>query len=187
MSSSPSGEFGQPGAVVVPGAAISARIIELAKDIKESCRPDQLPLVLIGVLKGSAFFTTDLGRVLTIPVEFDFVSVRSYGRSTESSGVVELVKDVSNPIAGRHVLMVEDIIDTGLTTDFLYTHIARHGPASLRLVTLLNKPARRQREVRIDFCGFDIPDQFVVGYGLDYAEQWRNLPDVRVLEGVVAS
>src|SRR5207302_8706779 len=140
----------------------------------DSC---ERPVVLVCVLKGSLFFTADLARSLRIPVEVDTIAVRSYAGGVQSSGTVELVKDVSILLHDRDVLVVEDIIDTGLTTSFLLDHLVRHRPRSLRLVTLLDKAAPRRRQVRIDFRGFTIPNRFVVGYGLDLAERWRNLRD----------
>jgi hypoxanthine phosphoribosyltransferase len=189
-----------PGAVLIDSETIRRRIVELAETIDRAyapaARPAQLalgidaaeggedqPLVLIIVLKGSILFGADLSRALTIPVQYEFVACRSYGDGVTSSGTVELVKDVSMTLAGRDVLMVEDIVDTGLTTAFLYEHLASHKPRSLRLVTLLDKHGRRQKEVRVDFRGFDIPDEFVVGYGLDLAERYRNLHDIHLVEG----
>jgi hypoxanthine phosphoribosyltransferase len=172
---------GVPGPVVVGPAAISRRIAELAEEIDAAYAGAGDALVLLCVLKGSLFFTADLARALRTPVEIDAIAVRSYG-GREPSGTVQLLKDVGMPLAGRHVLLVEDVIDTGLTTAFLHEHVARHRPASLRLVSLLDKPGRRRREVRIDFRGFVLPDDFVVGYGLDLDERYRNLPGVHVLD-----
>ena len=168
---------------LISGEDIQRRIGELAAEIDAVYAAADRPLVLLCVLKGSVLFTADLSRRLTVPVVYEFIAVRSYGAETKSSGQVELVKDVGMQLLDRDVLMVEDIIDTGLTTHFLYEHIQRHKPRSLRLVALLNKDAQRQRDVRIDFSGFDIPNRFVVGYGLDLAERYRNLPDVRLVEG----
>jgi hypoxanthine phosphoribosyltransferase len=168
---------------LISGDDIQRRIGELASEIDGVYAGADRPLVLLCVLKGSVLFTADLSRRLTVPVEYEFIAVRSYGHDTKSSGQVELVKDVGIQLRDRDVLMVEDIIDTGLTTHFLYEHIERHRPRSLRLVALLNKGAQRQRDVRIDFSGFEIPDRFVVGYGLDLAERYRNLPDIRLIEG----
>ena len=173
---------GVPGRMVVDPAAIARRIDELAAEIDAVYADAGDAVVLLCVLKGSLFFTADLARALRTPVEIDAIAVRSYGAGRESSGTVQLLKDVGMPLAGRHVLLVEDVIDTGLTTAFLYEHVARHRPASLRLVSLLDKPGRRRREVRIDFRGFVLPDDFVVGYGLDLDERHRNLPGVHVLD-----
>jgi len=171
----------RPGPVVVSAPVIAARIVELAAAIDATFAGAERPVVLVCVLKGSLFFTADLARALTIAVEVDAVAVRSYGQAAETSGTVELVKDVSIPLRDRDTLVVEDIIDTGLTTSFLLDHLAQHRPRSLRLVTLLDKLGRRRRPVRIDFRGFFIPNRFVVGYGLDLDERWRNLRDVHVL------
>ena len=171
-----------PGRLIVPAARIATRIAELASEIDAAYAGVDGAVILLCVLKGSLFFTADLARALTIPVEIDAIAVRSYGAGTETAGTVQLVKDVTTPLVGRHVLMVEDVIDTGLTTSFLYEHVARHRPASLRLVSLLDKPGRRRREVRIDFRGFVLGDEFVVGYGLDIGERFRNLPGVHALD-----
>lgn len=140
------------------------------------------PLILLSVLKGSVCFATDLSRSVTVPVNFDYVAVSSYGAGTESSGHVQLLKDLTMDVHGRDVLMVEDIIDTGLTTSFLFEHVQRHQPASLKLAVLLNKQERRVRPVPIAYQGFEIPNHFVVGYGLDYDELYRNLAAVHLLE-----
>jgi hypoxanthine phosphoribosyltransferase len=175
---------GAKGEVLLDGAQIAARIDELAAEIATTYANLVHPLVLVCVLKGSLFFTADLARALPIPVVIDFIAVRSY-QGTRSEGTVELVKDIGMPLGDRDVLLVEDIIDTGLTTSFLLDHIAHHHPRSLRLVALLDKQGkRRQRQINVDFTGFRIPDRFVVGYGLDVDERWRNLPDVRTLDGV---
>jgi hypoxanthine phosphoribosyltransferase len=171
-----------PGRLLVSASQIAARIAELAVEIDAAYAGLGEAVVLLCVLKGSLFFTADLARALRIPVEIDAIAVRSYGAGTETTGTVQLLKDVTTPLGGRHVLMVEDVIDTGLTTSFLHEHVARHRPASLRLVSLLDKPGRRRREVRIDFRGFVLPDEFVVGYGLDLDERFRNLPDVHALD-----
>jgi hypoxanthine phosphoribosyltransferase len=139
-------------------------------------------LLLIGVLKGCMMFIVDLARALQRPIALDFIATSSYGASTESSGVVRMVKDLDTDIAGRHVLIVEDIIDSGLTLAYLREHLARREPASLRICALLNKPERREADVTVDFLGFDIPNEFVVGYGLDYNELYRNLPYIGVLK-----
>ena len=170
------------GRILLDEGTIRRRIGELAAEIDATYVPGEQPLVLLCVLKGSVFFATDLGRALKTPVAFEFIACRSYGDGTTSSGSVELVKDVSMQLRDRDVLLVEDIIDTGLTTAFLYEHIAAHQPRSLRLASLLDKEGRRQREVQADFVGFPIPDEFVVGYGLDLGERYRNLSDVRVME-----
>jgi len=154
----------------------------MAAEISRDYAGIEQPLILLSVLKGSVCFATDLSRHLTFPVNFDYVAVSSYGAGTESSGHVQLLKDLTMDVAGRDVLMVEDIIDTGLTTAFLFEHVQRHRPASLKLSVLLNKEERRIKPVPIAYKGFDIPNQFVVGYGLDYNELYRNLTAVHVLE-----
>ena len=171
------------GEVLLDSERITARVAELAEEISAAYPNLLRPLVLICVLKGSVFFTADLARALRIPVVLDFIAVRSY-QGTHSAGTVELVKDVGIPLRDRDVLLIEDIIDTGLTTSFLLDHVAHHHPRSLKLVALLSKQARRRREVHVDFTGFRIPDRFVVGYGLDVDERWRNLRDVRTLDGM---
>ena len=156
----------------------------MAADISHDYAGIDKPLVLLSVLKGSVAFTTDLSRALTIPVNFDYVACSSYGDATVSSGHVQLLKDLSMNVASRHVLMIEDIIDTGLTTAFLFEHVQRHAPASLKLCVLLDKAERRVRQVPIAYRGFTIGNHFVVGYGLDFDELYRNLPAVHVLEEV---
>ena len=170
------------GGILIEDTAIQRRVEELAAEIDAAYPVLEQPLVLICVLKGSILFTAALARALTIPVELEVVACRSYGDATTSSGTVELVKDVSMTLRDRDVLMVEDIIDTGLTTSFLRKHLATHHPRSLRLVSLLDKRSHRMREVQIDFRGFDIPDHFVVGYGLDVAQRLRNLRAIHVVE-----
>ena len=167
---------------MVSADAIQRRVREMAAEISRDYTAIEQPLILLSVLKGSVCFATDLSRHLTMPVNFDYVAVSSYGAGTESSGHVQLLKDLTMDVAGRDVLMVEDIIDTGLTTAFLFEHVQRHRPESLKLSVLLNKEERRIREVPIAYKGFDIPNQFVVGYGLDYNELYRNLTAVHVLE-----
>lgn len=138
--------------------------------------------LLICVLKGALVFMADLVRVMDIPLEIDFMAVSSYGVSTKSSGVVRILKDLETGIEGRHVLIVEDIVDTGLTLKYLLDNLRSRKPASLKICTLLDKPSRRRVELRPDFCGFEIPDKFVIGYGLDFTEIYRNLPFIGVLK-----
>jgi len=170
------------GRELISGDAIQRRVRELAGDISRDYRNAERPIILLSVLKGSVCFATDLSRHITVPVNFDYVAVSSYGSGTESSGHVQLLKDLTMDVTGRDVLMVEDIIDTGLTTSFLFEHVQRHRPASLKLCVLLNKEERRITPVPISYKGFDIPNAFVVGYGLDYDELYRNLTAVHVLE-----
>ena len=170
------------GRELVSADAIQRRVREMAAVISRDYSQIERPLILLSVLKGSVCFATDLSRHLTVPVNFDYVAVSSYGAGTESSGHVQLLKDLTMDVAGRDVLMVEDIIDTGLTTSFLFEHVRRHRPASLKLSVLLDKQERRIIPVPIGYKGFDIPNHFVVGYGLDYDELYRNLTAVHILE-----
>jgi hypoxanthine phosphoribosyltransferase len=166
--------------VLIAEEQIRARVRELGAQIAADYR-GQDNLLLVGVLKGCAMFMMDLVREIDVPLAFDFIAVASYGESTESSGVVRMLKDLDVDLAGRNVLIVEDIIDSGLTLAYLRGQMQRRGPASLRICTLLNKPERRTADVPVDYLGFDIPNEFVVGYGLDYAERYRNLPYIGVL------
>jgi len=138
------------------------------------------PIVLIGVLKGAAIFLADLARSIQVDNTFDFVAVSSYGRARVSSGAVKLIKDIDNPIEGKHVILVEDILDTGLTLSYLRGLMLQHKPASLKIATCLDKPERRLVPIEADYIGFKIPNQFVIGYGMDYAEVYRNVPDIRL-------
>ena len=138
-------------------------------------------LMLVGVLKGSAVFMSDLMRSISIYATVDFMSVSSYGNGTSTSGAVRILKDLDSSITGRHLLIVEDIIDSGLTMQYLLNNLASRGAASLRVCTLLDKPERRLTDVRADYTGFAVPNEFVVGYGLDYNQMYRNLPDIGVL------
>ena len=140
------------------------------------------PLLLVGVLKGAVFFLSDLMRFIDIPVEVDFMAVASYGSATDSSGVVRILKDLDAAIEGRDVLIVEDIVDSGLTLQYLLRNLGSRNPRTLEVCALLTKPERRKVDLPTRYVGFEIPDRFVVGYGLDYAERYRNLPFVAVLE-----
>jgi hypoxanthine phosphoribosyltransferase len=166
--------------VIITREEIAKRIAELAAEIRRDYK-DKNPL-LIGVLKGSFVFLSDLMRSMNMPVEVDFVRLSSYGAGTENSGKIKLVKDVETPIKGRHVLVVEDIIDRGLTVRFLLDYLSFRKPSSLKLCALFDKPLRRKVEVPIDYVGFTVPDAFVVGYGLDLDEKFRYLPDLCILE-----
>lgn len=139
-------------------------------------------LTLVGVLKGASIFMSDLIRNIRIPVKIDFIAVSSYGLTTESSGVVKIMKDLDDSIEDKHVLIVEDIIDTGLTLHYLCENLLSRKPKSLKICTLLDKPERRKIDIPVDYKGFDIPDEFIVGYGIDYAENYRNLPYVGILK-----
>jgi hypoxanthine phosphoribosyltransferase len=137
-------------------------------------------IVLIGVLKGAAIFLADLARAIEVNNTFDFVAVSSYGSAKASSGAVKLIKDIDNPIEGKHVILVEDILDTGLTLSYLRSMMLQHKPASLKIATCLDKPGRRLVPIEADYVGFQIPNQFVIGYGMDYAEHYRNVEDIRL-------
>jgi hypoxanthine phosphoribosyltransferase len=141
-------------------------------------------VVLIGVLKGACLFLADLARQIEVDATFDFIAVRSYGVRKQSAGEVQLIKDVTTPLHDMNVVLVEDILDTGLTLTFLRKHLLTHQPRAFRIAALLDKPSRRVVPVQADYVGFQIPDKFVVGYGLDYAERFRNLPDICVLRDV---
>jgi hypoxanthine phosphoribosyltransferase len=167
------------GEVLIEEAALKARIAELGEEI--STFYEGRDLLLIGVLKGAVFFMADLMRHLTVPCEVDFMAISSYGAATDSSGVVRILKDLDINIAGRHVLVVEDIIDSGLTLSYLIRTLESREPASLEVVALMTKPTRREIDVPVRWTGFEIPNRFVIGYGLDFAEKYRNLPYVGVL------
>ena len=167
------------GEVLIEEPALQSRIGELGVEISADYAGRDL--LLVGVLKGAVFFMADLMRNLTIPCEVDFMAISSYGASTDSSGVVRILKDLDTKIAGRHVLVVEDIIDSGLTLSYLMRSLKARKPASLEVCALLTKPGRREIEVPVKYVGFEIPNRFVIGYGLDYAERYRNLRYVGVL------
>lgn len=163
---------------------IQARVVEIGKAISQDYADSAEPLLLVGVLKGATLFLADLVRAIARPLEFDFVLLSSYGSATESSGEVRVLKDLDIAVTGKHVIIVEDILDTGLTLRFSYlveNLIARHAK-SVKICVLLNKPSRRRVDVPVDYCGFVIEDRFVVGYGMDYAEQYRQLPSIGILE-----
>ncbi|HEC35282.1 MAG TPA: hypoxanthine phosphoribosyltransferase [Anaerolineae bacterium] len=167
--------------VLIPEDTLQARVAELARQINATYTDDDRPL-LVCVLKGAFMFLADLTRHLDIRHEVDFMEISSYGAGTVSSGVVRILLDLAQSIEKRHVLIVEDIIDSGRTLDYITRNLQTRKPASLRVCTLLSKPARREIEIPLDFVGFEIPDEFVVGYGLDFAEEYRNLPFIGVLE-----
>ncbi|MFP3974778.1 MAG: hypoxanthine phosphoribosyltransferase [Dehalococcoidia bacterium] len=166
--------------ILISRDRIRGKVAELAAQVQKDYA-DRNPL-LIGVLKGSFMFMADLVRALDMPLEVEFVRLSSYGSAKESSGEVEVIHDVNLTVEGRDVLVVEDIVDTGLSLRFLLDNLQGRNPSSLRLCTLLDKPSRRKTPVEIDYLGFTIPDKFVVGYGLDFNERFRNLPDVCYLE-----
>ena len=161
---------------------IANRVKELGAQITADYQ-DGRPLVLVGVLKGSFLFLADLCRAIDLPVEIDFLSVSSYGDGQESTGVVQLIQDLSRSVEDKHVLVVEDIVDTGLTMQYLLENLSTRRPASVRIASLLHKPARARVDVPIDYLGFEIPDKFVIGYGLDFAAKLRNLPFIGVNVG----
>jgi hypoxanthine phosphoribosyltransferase len=165
--------------ILVPSDKLQARIAELGAEISRDYEGQEL--LLLAVLKGSVLFLTDLMRQVTAPHAIDFMATSSYGLGMESSGAVRILKDLDASIEGRHVLIVEDIIDTGRTLDYLVRILRARLPRSLRICTLLNKPSRREVPVQVDYIGFDIPNKFVFGYGLDFRELYRNLPYVAVL------
>jgi hypoxanthine phosphoribosyltransferase len=165
--------------ILIPADRLQARVAELGAEISRDYAGQDL--LLLSVLKGSVLFLSDLMRQITVPHAIDFMATSSYGTGMESSGVVRILKDLDAPIEGRNVLIVEDIIDTGRTLDYLVRILQARLPRSLRICTLLNKPSRREVPVPVDYIGFDIPDKFVFGYGLDYVQLYRNLPYIAVL------
>ncbi len=169
------------GEVLVTAAALQRRVAELGEQISRDYAGR--PLLLVCVLKGAVFFLSDLMRYIEIPVEVDFMAVASYGSATDSSGVVRILKDLDAAIEGRDVLIVEDIVDSGLTLQYLLRNLGSRDPRTLEVCALLTKPERRKVDLPTRYVGFEIPDRFVVGYGLDYAERYRNLPFVAALEG----
>jgi hypoxanthine phosphoribosyltransferase len=169
-----------PSRVLLSEVAIAEKVRELGARITADYR-GRAP-VLIGVLKGSFVFVADLARAIDLPLTVEFLGTQSYGDATQSSGVVRITLDLARPIDGNDVLIVEDIVDTGLTSRYLIDQVTARGPASVKLCSLLHKPARTVTPVEIDYLGFTIPDEFVVGYGLDAAQKYRNLRDIRILE-----
>ncbi len=166
--------------VLISEEEVDARIRELGKKISEDYAGKEIHLIC--VLKGGVFFMCELAKRITVPVTMDFMCCSSYGDSTKSSGVIKIVKDLDEPILGKDVLVVEDIVDSGNTLSYLLENLSSRGPKSLQLCTLLDKPGRRVKDVTVNYTGFEIPDEFVVGYGLDYAQKYRNLPYVGVVE-----
>jgi hypoxanthine phosphoribosyltransferase len=168
---------------LIPEQDIIKRTDEIAAELcaKYKAIGDNKPIVVVGVLKGSVMFMVELIKRMDIPVELDFMVCSSYGDSTSSSGQLQIKKDLENSIADKHVLLVEDIVDSGRTLQYLLKYLKDKSPASLTLCTLLDKPDRREFDVTVDYIGFQIPDEFVVGYGLDYAQRYRNLPYIGVI------
>ncbi len=167
--------------VLISEDDVDKRICEIGECISKDYEGKQVHLIC--VLKGGVFFMCELAKRISIPVSMDFMSVSSYGADTKSSGVVKIVKDLDEPLEGKDVIIVEDIIDSGRTLYYLIDMLQKRHPESIRLCTLLDKPDRRVKEVNVDYVGFNIPDEFVVGYGLDYAQKYRNLPYIGVVEG----
>ena len=166
--------------VLIAHEQIAAKVAEIGAQITEDFAGE--PVVLIGVLKGATIFLADLARQIKLDVSFDFIAVSSYGSGRQHSGEVKLVKDVDQSMEGKNVILIEDILDTGLTLTYIKKLIEAHQPKSMKMAALLDKPSRRNVPIRADYVGFEIPDKFVVGYGLDFAGRYRNLPDVYVLE-----
>ncbi|HSK24754.1 MAG TPA: hypoxanthine phosphoribosyltransferase [Egicoccus sp.] len=169
--------------ILIPEADLQKRLAELAADVDRDYAGRDL--LLVGVLKGAIFVMADLARHLTVPTAMDFMAVSSYGSSTSSSGVVRILKDLDTEIEGRDVLLVEDIVDSGLTLDYLTKNLRSRRPASVEILSLLTKPSRREVDLPVRYVGFEVPDVFVVGYGLDYAERYRSLRDIVTLKPVV--
>ncbi len=174
--------MGESVRVMISEAEVAKRIEEMGRQISEDYAGRQIHLICI--LKGGVFFMCELAKRISVPVSMDFMSVGSYGDGTKSSGVVRIAKDLDESLEGKDVLVVEDIIDSGRTLYYLLDVLNQRHPNSMKLCTLLDKPDRRVRDVRVDYVGFEIPDEFVVGYGLDYAQRYRNLPYIGIVEGV---
>jgi hypoxanthine phosphoribosyltransferase len=170
----------ESGRVLVSSEEIKEKVREIGERITEDYRGEKL--LLVGVLRGAVVLLSDLMRHLQLPCEIDFMDISSYGTGTSSSGVVRILKDLEEDITGRHVLIVEDIVDTGLTLSYLRRSLLARKPASLEICALLSKPSRRRVELDVNYLGFEVPDEFVVGYGLDFAGAYRNLPDICVLK-----
>jgi len=175
----PKGKGEESVRILISRTRLQRRITEMAREIRKDLPGE--PLHLVGVLKGAVFFLTDLGKQISGDVSFDFIAVSSYGADTHSSGQVRLTRDLDSSIEGKTVIIVEDILDTGMTMQYLLRVFEQRKPKRLRVAVLLDKPERRIAAVRADYVGFTIPNEFVVGYGLDYAERYRNMPDVGVL------
>ena len=168
--------------VLISEEEVDAKIAEIGKQISEDYAGESVHLLCI--LKGSVFFTCELAKRITVPVSLDFMSVSSYGDGTKSSGIVKIAKDLDETIEGKNVIVIEDIIDSGRTLHYLLDVLQKRNPKSMKLCTLLDKPDRRVVDVKVDYTGFAIPDEFVVGYGLDYAQKYRNLPYIGVVDGL---
>lgn len=160
--------------------AIQAKIVELGKQISQDYKGKKP--ILICILRGAVVFLSDLMRSIEIPVKIDFMSISSYGNSTQSSGVVKIRKDIDMDIQNEHVIIVEDIVDSGLTLDYIFGYLQKHRPASVKICTLLDKPDAHKTDLKLDYIGYEIENEFVVGYGLDFAEKYRNLPYIGILK-----
>lgn len=171
--------------VLISEEVLKDKVIELGKKITEDYKGKNL--LLVCVLKGAVIFVSDLMKRIDLPLEIDFMAISSYGSDTKSSGVVRILKDLNSGIEGRDVLIVEDIIDSGLTLSYLVENLKARGPKSVEICTILDKPSRRKADITIKYTGFQVPDEFVVGYGLDYAEKYRNLPYIAVLKEEIYS
>ena len=171
--------------ILITSEEIGARVRELGQQITNDYAGQDI--LMIGVLRGAVIFMSDLARAIKRPMDIDFMAISSYGLSTNSSGVVRILKDLDEVVQGRHLLIVEDIIDSGLTLNYLVENLKSRKPASVRICTLLSKPDRRKVDVQVDYNGFIIPDYFVVGYGLDYAGKYRNLPFIGILKPEIYS
>jgi hypoxanthine phosphoribosyltransferase len=172
----------EPFAELISAERIAARVAELGAQITRDYA-DRTEIVVVGVLKGSVIFLADLVRHIAAPIYVDFIGISSYGDETVSSGVVQITQDLSRPCEGKHLIVVEDIVDTGHTVHYLLENLGTRRPASIALCSLLHKPERSERDVKIDYLGFTIPNKFVVGYGLDIAQQYRNLPFIGYVQG----
>ena len=174
-----------PFAELISAEAIATRVAELGAQITADYAPlaKTTDVVVIGVLKGSVMFLADLVRHIGAPIFMDFIGISSYGDATVSSGIVQITQDLSRPIEGRHVIVIEDIVDTGHTVHYLLENLGTRRPASIKLCSLLHKPERAERQITIDYLGFTIPNKFVVGYGLDISQQYRNLPFIGFVQG----
>ena len=166
--------------VLITEQQLDERIKEMGHQIAEDYQGE--PLTIVGILKGAVIFFADLARAIDLPLQMDFMSVSSYGSGTTSSGVVKIIKDLDADVTGRHILLVEDIIDTGITLAYLKEYLSNRGARSVKICTLSDKPTRREKAVHVDYIGFTMPDEFLIGYGVDYAENYRNLPYVASLK-----
>lgn len=166
--------------ILLDKEVLANRIHELGDEISKDYAGEEV--MLVGILKGASVFLSDLIRQISLTTYIDYMVVSSYGNSAETSGVVRIIKDLEDDIEGKNIIIVEDIIDTGLTLEYLRQNLLSRHPKSLKICTLLDKPARREREINVDYKGFEVPDEFIVGYGIDYAEKYRNLPFIGVLK-----